>query len=387
MDAPVRQQVRPEDLRAAPNPQGGAAAAPLVEVRDVGKCFGEFTALHEVSLAIPQGEFVCFLGPSGCGKTTLLRMLAGLESVSRGTILFGGRDVTRLSTMHRDIGIVFQSYALFPNLTVTENIAYGLKSRGASKQERRERVRELVALIRLEGSEDKYPYQLSGGEQQRVAVARALAVSPALLLLDEPLSALDARVRLHLRLQLKDIHRRFKLTTIMVTHDQEEALVLADRIVLMNAGRVEQAGSPYEIYSTPRSEFVANFVGSMNLLPAQVAQSGAIAFGSDGRYVVPGLGTGEPAGTSALVCIRPEHVGVGAAAGQGLRMKGVIVESEFLGANERIHVKVEGLDKPLMANHDARHARANGLGIGSTVVLAVPHDCVSLVGSAHGRGE
>src|SRR5262245_43907144 len=224
--------------------QSVAAGAPYLRVRDLVKRFGPFIALKEVALDVSRSEFVCFLGPSGCGKTTLLRAIAGLDPQDQGTIEIAGRDVSRLPPAARDFGIVFQSYALFPNLTVFDNVAYGLVNRRRAKAEIAGRVGDLLALVGLHDQGSKYPVQLSGGQQQRVALARALATSPGLLLLDEPLSALDARVRVRLRDEIKALQRRLGVTTIMVTHDQEEALAMADRIVVMNQGVIEQVGTP-----------------------------------------------------------------------------------------------------------------------------------------------
>ncbi|MGL6041374.1 MAG: ATP-binding cassette domain-containing protein, partial [Deefgea sp.] len=232
-----------------------------LQISGINKQFAAFTALKDISLNVQKGEFVCLLGPSGCGKTTLLRIIAGLESTDHGSIIQTGRDITRASAAERDYGIVFQSYALFPNLTVAKNIAYGLKGR---TQDKDRRVTELLDLIGLPAIAEKYPAQLSGGQQQRVALARALATSPNLLLLDEPLSALDAQVREHLRGEIKALQQKLGVTTIMVTHDQEEALTMADRIVVMNHGVIEQIGTPDEIYQQPASRFVADFVGHCN---------------------------------------------------------------------------------------------------------------------------
>src|SRR6185503_12675507 len=246
----------------------GGSGSPFLRVRDLHKSFGKFTALQDISLDVNKGEFVCFLGPSGCGKTTLLRAIAGLDPQNAGTIEIAGRDVSNLPPAARDFGIVFQSYALFPNLTVAANVGYGLVNRRAGKAEMDARVAELLALVGLPEQGTKYPVQLSGGQQQRVALARALATSPGLLLLDEPLSALDARVRLRLRDEIKQLQRRLGVTTIMVTHDQEEALAMADRIVVMNHGVIEQVGTPSEIYRKPASPFVADFIGVMNFVAA-----------------------------------------------------------------------------------------------------------------------
>src|SRR5260221_4293563 len=238
-----------------------------LEVRNLSKRFGDFTALGAVSLDVAESEFVCLLGPSGCGKTTLLRAIAGLDPQTSGTIRQKGRDVSVLAPANRDFGIVFQSYALFPNLTVTDNVGYGLVSRRQGRAATAKRVAELLALVGLPDAGSRYPAQLSGGQQQRVALARALATAPGLLLLDEPLSALDARVRLRLRHEIKALQRTLGVTTIMVTHDQEEALTMADRIVVMNQGAIEQIGTPQEIYRKPTTAFVAAFVGSWQFLP------------------------------------------------------------------------------------------------------------------------
>ncbi|HHI82784.1 MAG TPA: ATP-binding cassette domain-containing protein, partial [Rhizobiales bacterium] len=219
--------------------------------------FGSFTALKDISLDVDEGEFVCFLGPSGCGKTTFLRAIAGLDIQTAGTIEQAGIDISALPPAKRDFGIVFQSYALFPNLTVEKNIAYGLENSGRPRSAVKARVEELLELVGLPEQAKKYPTQLSGGQQQRIALARAIATSPGLLLLDEPLSALDAKVRTHLRHEIKDLQDKLGITTIMVTHDQEEALTMADRIVVMDHGVIEQSGSPQDIYSRPASLFVA----------------------------------------------------------------------------------------------------------------------------------
>ncbi|HEX4858035.1 MAG TPA: ATP-binding cassette domain-containing protein, partial [Usitatibacteraceae bacterium] len=232
------------------------SSTPALSITGIGKAFGAFQALSDIELTVPSGEFVCFLGPSGCGKTTLLRIIAGLEVQDTGSIRQGGRDVSNLPPAMRDYGIVFQSYALFPNLTIFNNVAYGLVNRGRRRAEVKGRVEELLALVGLPDSGRKFPGQLSGGQQQRVALARALATSPGLLLLDEPLSALDALERVRLRQEIRALQQRLGITTIMVTHDQEEALSMADRIVVMNKGRIEQVGTPLEIYRDPQTTFV-----------------------------------------------------------------------------------------------------------------------------------
>lgn len=251
-----------------------------LQIDQLYKHFGDFTALCNISLEVNEGEFICFLGPSGCGKTTLLRAIAGLEMQEQGSVIQGERDISALPPQQRDFGIVFQSYALFPNLTVADNIAYGLVNMKMNRQERQQRVKELLEQIDLPGIEEKFPTQLSGGQQQRVALARALATEPGLLLLDEPLSALDARVRLHLRQEIRELQQKLGITTIMVTHDQDEALTMADRIVVMDHGCIAQVGTPQEIYDRPATAFVARFIGSMNLIPAQVLGDGNVMLGS-----------------------------------------------------------------------------------------------------------
>jgi sulfate ABC transporter ATP-binding protein len=253
----------------------------LIELRNITKRFGDYPALHGVDLAIAPGEFIALLGPSGSGKTTLLRIIAGLEFQDGGAVLFDGEDVSARPVAERGVGFVFQHYALFRHMSVTANVAFGLTVRrrksGLSARDRRARADELLRLVQLDGMGDRYPAQLSGGQRQRVALARALAVEPKLLLLDEPFGALDARVRKDLRRALRDLHRRMGLTSVFVTHDQEEALELADRVVVMNQGRIEQIGPPNELYHNPKTRFVAGFIGSpaMNFLPARVVNGGS----------------------------------------------------------------------------------------------------------------
>jgi len=246
----------------------------FLRLSGITKTFGKFEALKSVALDVRRGEMVVFLGPSGCGKTTLLRIIAGLEAQDTGAIVQDGREISRLPAIKRDYGIVFQSYALFPNLTIHDNVAYGLVNRRQGRAAIGERVFELLKLIGLPDSGTKYPAQLSGGQQQRIALARALATAPGLLLLDEPLSALDAIERVRLRGEIRALQQRLGVTTIMVTHDQEEALSMADRIVVMNSGCIEQVGTPREVYETPATPFVADFIGKINVLPA-VAEPGS----------------------------------------------------------------------------------------------------------------
>lgn len=244
-----------------------------LNIRHLNKSFGNFSALKDISLTVNEGEFICFLGPSGCGKTTLLRCIAGLEIANSGHIIQADKEITSLAASLRDFGIVFQSYALFPNLSVYDNLALALIQQGHSKKQIRHTITHWLSVIDLNDAGEKFPSQLSGGQQQRVALARALALSPGLLLLDEPLSALDAKVRHHLRTEICQLQKQLGITTIMVTHDQEEAMVMADKIVVMNHGEIEQVGTPSEIYLQPASHFVASFVGNMNFLPAQLDQN------------------------------------------------------------------------------------------------------------------
>jgi iron(III) transport system ATP-binding protein len=283
------------------------AAAPQVylKISNLWKSFGDFQALKDVSLDIHNGEFVCFLGPSGCGKTTLLRAIAGLDLQTSGVVEQDRRDISNLPPAERDFGIVFQSYALFPNLTIERNIAFGLENAGRSKAEITARVSELLDLVELQDQAKKYPAQLSGGQQQRIALARAIASSPGLLLLDEPLSALDAKVRVYLRHEIKELQRKLGITTVMVTHDQEEALSMADRIVVMNQGVIEQVGSPTEIYREPKTLFVADFIGETNKIDARAAGPDSVSFGGT---IMGSMSHGFAEGSKVLAVIRPEDV-------------------------------------------------------------------------------
>ena len=350
-----------------------AAAIPAaVELSNVSKKFGGVVALGDVSLVVGDGEFVCFLGPSGCGKTTLLRIIAGLEKQNAGTVSMRGRDVSALPARQRDYGIVFQSYALFPNLTAARNIAYGLETRKWDRRRIEARVDELLDLVHLPRHRHRYPAQLSGGEQQRVALARALAPSPSLLLLDEPLSALDARVRLALRHEIKAVQRRVGVTTIMVTHDQEEALAMADRIVVMNHGVVEQVGVPADVYMEPRSLFVARFVGQMNILTAETdGRQGWARIGSVALRHRPGPAL--IAGTPVSLAIRPEELVIGAAARQaenGLLAR--VTSVQFLGAFTRLGLALPGAAAALECDVAAGALAELGVQEGGELPLALP---------------
>ncbi|MEW5989176.1 MAG: ABC transporter ATP-binding protein, partial [Chloroflexota bacterium] len=247
----------------------------FLELTNVAKRFGRFSAVEDFNLQVEKGEFVSFLGPSGCGKTTTLRMIAGFELPTAGQILINGADVTYRPPNQRNVGMVFQAYALFPNMNIAANIGFGLKLQKRPPAAIRQRVEELLRLIHLPDKGPSYPYQLSGGQQQRVALARALAIEPQVLLLDEPLSALDAKIRLSLRNEIRSIQRELGITTVYVTHDQEEALSLSDRVVVMSEGRIEQVGTPSEIYNFPKTHFVASFVGTLSILSARVVDPAA----------------------------------------------------------------------------------------------------------------
>jgi len=322
------------------------ATPPYLRIQRLTKRFGAFTALDDISLEIAEGEFVCFLGPSGCGKTTLLRSIAGLDVQTVGRIEQGGRDISALPATKRDFGIVFQSYALFPNLTVTRNVAYGLDNTRARRADVVKRVHELLDMMGLVEHAAKYPAQLSGGQQQRVALARALATSPGLLLLDEPLSALDAKVRVYLRHEIKQLQRRLGVTTIMVTHDQEEALTMADRIVVMNHGAIEQIGTPLEIYRSPASAFVADFIGVMNFVAGSVVRDGALRLGqTELSCEVDGLAPGTP----VTLAIRPEDILVqDAPSGQANVVRVRVDALAFLGSFFRADIVADAMDGVLL---------------------------------------
>ncbi|MCT9070625.1 putative 2-aminoethylphosphonate ABC transporter ATP-binding protein [Cupriavidus gilardii] len=350
-----------------------------LSLRGIHKRFGGadgFTALRHVDLDVREGELLCFLGPSGCGKTTLLRIIAGLESQTAGTIMQAGRDISTLPPMERDYGIVFQSYALFPNLTVADNVAYGLVNRRMPRELRRARVAELLTLVGLPERGAQYPGQLSGGQQQRVAIARALATSPGLLLLDEPLSALDARVRVRLRSEIRALQQRLNITTILVTHDQEEALSMADRIVVMNHGAIEQIGTPAQIYQRPATPFAADFVGKTNMLPATVGSDGHLRLGERRLQCIapPGCCTDD----TVQVFFRPEDVCVRGCDQQGENVLDATVDKiEFLGAFSRLTLKLAdggAAAAPLYADLSLNDMHELRPSAGDPLRLAIPAD-------------
>lgn len=355
----------------------------FLSLQNIIKKFGSSLALNDVSFEVEKGEFVCLLGPSGCGKTTLLRIIAGLEQQSSGTIIQDGVDVSNLPVKKRDFGIVFQSYALFPNQTVAQNIAFGLKSQKYPKQEIAARVESLVSTMGLEEHINKYPDQLSGGQQQRVALARALALNPGLLLLDEPLSALDAKVRQRLRAEIKRVQKDLGITTIMVTHDQEEALSMADKIVVMNQGQIEQIGSPAEIYDQPSSRFVGEFVGAMNFLPAAKQTSGILT--NEKLGISYRVEAGAPHSDNQAMClaVRPEHILVGAnalkeQADQDVVLSAKIAEVEFFGRFSRLSLTIEEDNLVLHADIPLSEFDHGAVKVGETIELCIPEASVQV---------
>jgi iron(III) transport system ATP-binding protein len=349
-------------------------SAPFLRLQGIRKEFGSFVALQGVDLEVQPGEFLCFLGPSGCGKTTVLRIIAGLETQTAGRVEQAGRDISTLAAAQRDYGIVFQSYALFPNLSVADNVGYGLVNRKRPRAEIRARVDELLHLVGLAGAQPKYPSQLSGGQQQRIALARALATSPGLLLLDEPLSALDALERVRLRQEIRALQRQLGVTTIMVTHDQEEALSVADRIVVMNHGVIEQVGTPMQIYRDPATPFVADFVGRVNVLAATVAAGGGVTVGAhtfECHAAVPG-----ETGAAVSLYIRPEDVVAEFDANNETNVIDTTIEKiEFLGSHCLVHAtspQIEG--EPITASVSPNMLNEYGLAAGTRLRLRLLAD-------------
>ncbi len=358
-------------------PSTKAKKSPYLRIESLTKLFGSFAALKDVDLEVYEGELVCFLGPSGCGKTTLLRCIAGLDIQTSGRVIQAGKDISTLPPSARDFGIVFQSYALFPNLTVHKNLAYGLENRRMKKAAIQTRVGELLELVGLTGQDHKYPSQLSGGQQQRVALARALASWPGLLLLDEPLSALDAKVRVYLRHEVRRLQRQLGITTIMVTHDQEEALTMADRIVVMDQGVIGQVGTPLQIYREPATSFVADFIGNMNFVPGTMAGPNTVRFGKVNlACAVDGLA----AGMEVTLAIRPEDIVVQGVEGSEENAFGVRIESmEFLGSFFRVTLVLETMSETrLRADLSINLVRRMDISEGAALPVMVPRERIRI---------
>jgi putative spermidine/putrescine transport system ATP-binding protein len=343
-------------------PVAGSREGTSVSLRNLTRAFGASRALDGMSLEIAPGELVALLGPSGCGKTTALRIVAGFETADAGEVLVDGQDVSGVPAARRDMGMVFQSYSLFPNMSALDNVGFGLRMRKANAATRRQRANELLEMVGLSAQASQFPHQLSGGQQQRVALARALAIEPRVLLLDEPLSALDAKVRLQLREQIRTLQQRLGTTTLFVTHDQEEALSMADRVGVMRTGKLEQVAVPDELYSRPATPFVAEFVGTMNRLPGDLGAGGTS---------VTVLGTtvpvqpGGPASGPVDVLVRPENLTVTTATGGN----GIVSNRTFLGAISRVTVLLSG---DIEVRVDIASTQAAAMTPGTAVQVAIP---------------
>jgi len=352
-----------------------------LELRDLHRAFGSVVALKGIDVALEQGEFLSLLGPSGCGKTTALRLVAGFDRPDAGSILVDDKDVTRISPNKRDMGMVFQAYSLFPNMTAAQNVEFGLKIRRHKRQARHSRVPELLELVGLGDAGSRYPHQLSGGMQQRVALARALAIEPRVLLLDEPLSALDAKVRVQLREEIRRIQLELGITTLYVTHDQEEALSISDHVAVMYGGRIEQMGTPVEMYNTPATPFVAEFIGTMNRLEATVVDGGDGEVDHKGTRLRVEAARGLPRGERVLVLIRPESLELEPAeSGPGPEggLVGEVLTHTFLGSTTRVKVIGAGVD--LIA--DVPTSRIASVPVGMSVIARVPAEGVRLLSLA-----
>jgi putative spermidine/putrescine transport system ATP-binding protein len=345
-----------------------------LELQNLHRDFGTVKALDGIEIELGEGEFLSLLGPSGCGKTTALRLVAGFDRPDAGRIVVDGKDLTNVSPSKRDMGMVFQAYSLFPNMTARDNVAFGLRIRGRKRADRDGRVDELLELVGLGHAGDRYPHQLSGGMQQRVALARALAIEPRVLLLDEPLSALDAKVRVQLREEIRRIQLDLGITTLYVTHDQEEALSVSDHVAVMYGGRIEQMGSPAEMYSAPATPFVAEFIGTMNRLEGTVVDGGVEHAGTTLRI---DAAQERPRGERVLVLVRPETVDVGPAnGGSGVNtLVGNVVTQTFLGPVTRLKILGEGVD--VIA--DVPTQKALSLPVGTRVAAVLPAEGVRLL--------
>ena len=347
-----------------------------VRLDGISKRFRSVTALYPTTLAVTPGTMTALLGPSGCGKTTTLRIVAGLEAPDSGSVFLAEREVTRVPPDRRGLGMVFQSYSLFPHMTVGENIAFGLKMAGVSSAETAARVCAMLNLVRLPDIEDRYPRQLSGGQQQRVALARALVTNPSVLLLDEPLAALDRNLRENMQFELRQIQTSLDITTIIVTHDQEEALTMSDEVVVMDHGRVIQVGTPAEVYERPRTRFIAEFLGTANLFEGQVAGDRVIYHGPgslEPQTIATAL-NGAAGARSALVAVRPEKLWLevsadGSADDSAAALEGVVTGHVFRGASHAYQVRVEGRDAPVLVYRQTRDIHGSGPDPGAQVRL------------------
>ena len=351
-------------------------AESYLEISRLSKVFSGFRAVHDFSLTVRKGELVSLLGPSGCGKTTLLRAIAGLDRQTSGEIRIAGRDVSNMPASKRNFGILFQSYALFPNLSAAENIAYGLVARRTARAAIEKRVTELLDLVDLESQRNKYPAQLSGGQQQRVALARALATSPELLLLDEPLSALDAQVRVYLRDEIRSLQRRLDITTVLVTHDQEEALAISDTVVLMNKGSIEQIGTPDALYDHPASRFAATFIGTSSALPATALESGAVRLGA---HVLKTKPFDARSGTPVTICFRPEDVRLTDSIGDTNTIATTVARLSFHGASWRAGLALADVsDAVVQADFPPATVRSAALAEGASVRISIQQERISV---------
>ncbi|OSI33689.1 ABC transporter ATP-binding protein [Bradyrhizobium canariense] len=344
----------------------------VVELRSVSKLYGDAAAVADISLKARRGELLCLLGPSGCGKTTTLRMVAGFVEPSSGSIHINNIDMTHQPPYRRDTGMVFQSYALFPHMTVAENVAFGLENLRWPREKRDKRVEEMLELVELPHFAQRLPSQLSGGQQQRIALARALAIKPAVLLLDEPFSNLDAQLRVRMREELQEVVRSVNVTTLFVTHDQEEALTMSDRIVVMNAGKVEQIGTPGEIYETPATPFVAKFIGWCSLLKGTVDDAGAFTSTAGLRII------GKWSAGPATVVIRPEQLKLSADGAAGQRQQARVLHSHYLGGATRVVLDVNGEQLIMQERFPfGRHPQH-----GDVLDIAISTDNLRLIGDA-----
>jgi putative spermidine/putrescine transport system ATP-binding protein len=340
----------------------------FLSLSNISKVFGSTAAVEDFNLEVEKGEFVSFLGPSGCGKTTTLRMIAGFELPTTGSITLDGEDITYKSPNQRNVGMVFQSYALFPNLTIGQNIGFGLQVRKVPEAEIKKKVDEMLSLVHLESHINKYPYQLSGGQQQRIALTRALAINPRVLLLDEPLSALDAKIRVELRLEIRRIQQTMGITTIYVTHDQEEALLISDRVVVMSQGLMEQVGTPANIYNFPTSEFVAQFVGQLNMLPVTQVDLKDNTCVLAGQKVKFEHSPERKISDTPRLAIRPEELQIGTGEGRNA-LKGKVESVLFLGAIVRLRVDIGGV----VLSADFFNERTRTLPrVGDDVIVSFP---------------